>query len=287
MYKFLFVFLISFTPVFSSAYEPFLTDDASTVKKGKHQFDFYYYNIFNKSGSNSCDGSTTCAGIIDINVPGEEFLAPDRAIGFPLGYTYGLNERTEISFGMTYYGFPTGSYSPLTNYTLGAKYRFYNDEDRGIGLAIKPSFYFPNGTDHQTAGLGMSLPGYGVNLIGAYDKQNYSILVNFAYQHQPYNTNYSVAGTYGELRTELFQLSIAPIWNVSERLHLGLDIGLVTDITPTDDRRYNSYIMPAVTYSPTEDIDLGISYLRVAQNFRDQIGTGYSSIFKAGVSYRF
>jgi hypothetical protein len=34
MYKYLFFFLISFIPVFSSAYEPFLTDDASTVKKG-------------------------------------------------------------------------------------------------------------------------------------------------------------------------------------------------------------------------------------------------------------
>jgi hypothetical protein len=45
--------------------------------------------------------------------------------------------------------------------------------------------------------------------------------------------------------------------------------------------------MPAITYSPTEDIDLGVSYLRVSQNFRDQIGTGYSSIFKAGISYRF
>jgi hypothetical protein len=271
----------------ANAYEPFLTDDASTLAKGKHQFDFYYYNIFNKGGSNNCDDSNTCAGIIDINVPGEEFLAPDRAIGFPMGYTYGLNDRTELSFGVTYYGFPTGTYSPITNYTLGAKYRIYSNEDSGLGFAIKPSFFFPNGTDHQAAGLGMALPGYGVNLIGAFDKKDYSILVNVAYQHQPYNTNYTVAGTYGELRTELFQLSMAPIWNISERLHLGLDIGLVTNITPTDDRRYNSYIMPAITYSPTEDIDLGVSYLRVSQNFRDQIGTGYSSIFKAGISYRF
>jgi len=281
MIKHLFLLLILFFGSSVYAYEPFLTDDASTVKKGKHQFDFYYYNIFNKSGINNDDG------IIDINVPGEEFLAPDRAIGFPMGYTYGLNDRTEISFGMTYYGFPTGGFSPLTNYNLGAKYRIYSDEESGLGFAIKPSFFFPNSISHQSAGLGMALPGYGVNLIGAYDKKDFSLLVNFSYQHQPYNSNYSVAGTFGELRTELFQLSAAPIWNITERLHLGLDIGLVTDITPSDDRRYNSYIMPAITYSPVEDIDLGISYLRVSQNFRDQIGSGYSSIFKVGLSYRF
>jgi len=269
----------------ANAYEPFLTDDASTVKKGKNQLDFYYYNIFNKSGKTP--NSELLNDIIDINVPGEEFLGADRAIGFPIGYTYGLNDHTEISFGMTYYSYPSGSFAPLTNYNIGAKYRFYSDEDSGLGFAIKPSFFFPNGTDHQAAGLGMALPGYGVNLIGAFDKKDYSILVNVAYQHQPYNTNYTVAGTYGELRTELFQLSMAPIWNISEKLHLGLDIGLVTNITATEDRRYNSFFMPALTFSPTEDIDLGISYLRVAQNFRDQIGTGYSSIFKVGMSYRF
>jgi len=281
MLKHLLLILTLVLPSAANAFEPFLTDDASTVQAGKHQLDFYYYNIFNKFGANSGDG------ILDINVPGEEFLAPDRAIGFPLGYTYGLNNRTEISFGVTYYGYPTGGFSPLTNYNLGVKYRVYSHEESGVSLAIKPSFSFPNGTDHQAAGLGMALPGYGVNLIGAYDKKNYSILVNFAYQHQPYNTNYTVAGTYSELRTELFQLSMAPIWNISERLHFGLDFGLVTDISPTDDRRYNSYVMPALTYSPTEDIDLGLSYLRVAQNFRDQIGAGYSSILKVGMSYRF
>jgi hypothetical protein len=64
-------------------------------------------------------------------------------------------------------------------------------------------------------------------------------------------------------------------------------MGLVSDLVMTDDYRYNYFLMGALTYSPVENIDIGVSYLRVAKNFENQGTTGYSSIFKTGISYRF
>jgi hypothetical protein len=285
--KLIVVFFISLLSVFSYAYEPFLTDDASTLAKGKNQVDLYYYNIFNKAADTPDTNYKPLNSIIDINVPGEEFIGADRAIGFPLGYTRGISDSAEAGIGLTYYGFPTGSYSPITNYNIGIKYRFLGDAEEGYSFAVRPMIMFPSSTDHQSAGLGMAMTGYGVNFIGAYDKEDYSLLFNFMYQHQPYNANYSVAGSYDPLRTDLYQLSFAPIWNVTETFHIGLDLGLVSNVVVADDQKYNYFAMAAITYTPVEDIDLGISYLRVASNFRDEFSTGYSSIFKLGISYRF
>jgi hypothetical protein len=281
------VCLFSLLSFFSYAYEPFLTDDASTLAKGKNQVDLYYYNIFNKAADTPDPNFKPLNSIIDINVPGEEFIGADRAIGFPIGYTRGISDNAEAGIGLTYYGFPTGSYTPITNYNIGVKYRFLGDAEDGFSFAVRPMIMFPSSTDHQSAGLGMALTGYGVNFIGAYNKEDYSLLFNFMYQHQPYNANYSVAGSYDPLRTELYQLSLAPIWNVTEKFHIGLDFGLVTNVVMTDDQKYNYFGMVAITYTPVEDVDLGISYLRVAPSLTDDFSNGYSSIFKLGISYRF
>lgn len=286
MLKKIFFSFLALHANYSFAYEPFLTDDASTVQKNKNQLDFYFYDIFNRPGSEPARYSRLDS-YVDINIPGEEFVGRDRAIAFPFGYTYGYSDNTEISFGMTYYSSPRGDYLPLTNYTVGAKYRVYGDAKDGYSFAVKPSFYFPATQNQQVAGVGMALPGFGLNLISAYDRNDYSLLFNVSYQHQPYNTNHSIAGEFTPFRTDLLQFSFAPIWNVTSQFHIGLDIGLVSDVMMTDDHRYNYFLMGAITYSPLENIDIGISYLRVAKNFENQHYTGYSSIFKTGISYRF
>ena len=271
----------------SFAYEPFLTDDASTVAKGKNQIEFYYYNIFNKSALNPDSASKSLNSVVDINIPGEEFIGADRAIGFPAVYTRGISEHLEASMGMTYYGFPRGNYTPFTNHNIGFKYRFWGNAESGYSFAFKPALTLPSQTEHQAAGLGMALTGYGLNFIGTFDQADYSLLFNFAYQHQPYNTNYSVSGSFDPIKTNLYQLSFAPIWNVSRQLHAGLDLGLITNVVVADDQKFNYFAMVAITYQPIDDLDLGVSYLRVAPNFRDEFSAGYSSIFKVGLTYRF
>ena len=113
------------------------------------------------------------------------------------------------------------------------------------------------------------------------------LLFNLAYQHQPYNTNYPVYGSLDPIKTNLYQLSLAPVWNVSNQLHIGLDLGMITNVVVADDQKFNYFVMGAMTHQPVEDLDLGISYLRVAPNFTDEFSAGYSSIFKLGVTYRF
>jgi len=40
----------------------------------------------------------------------------------------------------------------------------------------------------------------------------------------PYNTNYSIGYTSDNIRTNIFLLSIAPVWSVYQNLKLAVDI---------------------------------------------------------------
>lgn len=278
--KLLFYFCL-FIPACGFSYEPFLTDDASTVEKGKYQLDIFHFNISSKQEN------TPYLRLINPDTPGEEFLGTGRASAFPISLTKGVADDVEVGIGLTYYGLPTGKYSPVTNYNLGLKYRFIGDASDGLSFAIKPIIALPSNVNQQITGLGMAKLGYGVYFVGEYSNSNFDFLFNVLYQYQPYDINYSVGGSTDPLRNKLFQFSFAPIWKITDRLHLGLDMGLITDISIFDSHQYNQFLMGAITYSPQENIDLGVSYLRVLKNFTEQINTNYSSIFKLGISYRF
>lgn len=278
--KLLFYFCL-FMPVSGFSYEPFLTDDASTVEKGGYQLEIFHFNISSKQES------SLFLPLKNPDAPGEEFSGGGRAIAFPIGLTKGVADDVEVGIGLTYYGLPTGKFSPITNYNLGVKYRFVGDAKDGLSFAVKPTLSLPSNTYQQTSGLGMAKFGYGIYFIGEYSNSDFDFLFNILYQYQPYDINYSVGGSTDPLRTKLFQFSFAPIWKVTERLSLGLDLGLISDSALQDEQNYNQFLMGAVTYRLQNNVDLGVSYLRVLKNFTDQINTNYSSIFKLGVSYRF
>jgi hypothetical protein len=279
MFKKITFLLLFFLPRLAFSFEPFLTDDSGTVAKGKNMIEMYYFGILEKADPN---------GPIDVNLPGEEFVGSDRATVAPLTYTRGISENLEAGVGLSYYGLPTGNYSPFANYVLSAKYRFYGNPEEGLSFAVKPSFTIGHSSAQQEAGLGMALPGYGINAIGTYAHQDFAVFFNIAYQHQPYNTNYTVAGGSEALRIDIYQVSIAPLWKISSKFHIGVDLGVVTNIVLADQNSYNYFIMPALIYTPIEALDIGISYLRVSATYGDELRDGpFTSIFKAGVTYRF
>jgi hypothetical protein len=185
MFKKITFTLIFFLPSLAFPFEPFLTDDSGTVEKGKNMIEMYYFGVLEKADPN---------GPIDVNLPGEEFLGSERATVAPLNYTRGITENLEAGIGLSYYGLPTGNYSPFANYVISAKYRFYGAPEEGLSFAVKPSLTLGHSSAQQEAGIGMALPGFGINAIGTYAQKNYAVFFNFAYQHQPYNTNYLVGG---------------------------------------------------------------------------------------------
>ena len=113
-----------------------------------------------------------------------------------------------------------------------------------------------------------------------------------SYESEPYSANYSVAGDRDPQRKNVFAISIAPVWQMHQKLKLAADVGFGTD-TPTSSPTYlNSYAMAAAIYSPTPTVDLGLAYLVSGNNISDTVNSSKtkrngSDRFEIGVTWRF
>lgn len=265
-------------PTSVMAFEPLNTDDAATIGQNANQIEQYIYLLNNSSAP-----STT-----NLISHGEEFRGLGRASATPFTYTRGLSETAEAIFSATYYTSPRGNYSPVSNYILGMKWRFYGDGKTGWGFAAKPSIVLPASTSQQQAGIGLAAVNYEINLIGSYYWKEVQVHSNLSYARNPYNTNYSVSGSNEPLRINVYTVSVAPVWVVNARWRLALDLGIGTN-APSYQNRFSDYGLVAAIYSLTRDIDLGISVMRSAANFGVVAsGSGVNSVrSEAGVTWRF
>ncbi len=270
-----FAFALSFS---AYAFEPLNTDDAATVGRNLNQIEQYIYVLNNKAAED----------VSVINSNGEEFRGLGRATAAPFTYTRGLSETVEASFSSTYYANPNGNYSPLSNYVLGLKWRFWGDGKEGWAFAVKPTVTLPASTSQQAVGIGFASTNYEVNLISSYYWNQIHVHSNLSYARNPYNTNYPVSGSTEPLRTNAYAFSIAPVWVVNARWRLALDFGAGSNIL-LNANRLSDYGMVAAIYSITPDVDLGLSIMRSAANFGTVFsGSGvYSLRSEAGVTWRF
>lgn len=265
-------------PFGAQAFEPLNTDDAATIGRNVNQIEQYIYILNNKAAD----------GISVINSNGEEFRGLGRATAAPFTYTRGLSDTTEVSFSTTYYASPNGSYSPLSNYVLGLKWRFWGDGVKGWAFAVKPTLTLPASTSQQAVGLGMARTNYEFNFISSYYWSQVHLHSNLSYARNPYNINYPVSGSIEPLRTNAYAFSIAPVWVVNARWRLALDFGVGTNIL-LKGNQFSDYGMVAAIYSITPDIDLGVSIMRSATDFATVFsGSGVHSLrSEAGVTWRF
>lgn len=270
-----FAFAMSFM---AHAFEPLNTDDAATVGRNVNQIEQYIYVLNNKAAED----------ISLINSNGEEFKGLGRATAAPFTYTRGLSETVEASFSSTYYANPNGNYSPLSNYVLGLKWRFWGDGKEGWAFAVKPTVTLPATTSQQAVGIGFASTNYELNLISSYYWDQIHVHSNVSYARNSYNTNFPVSGSVEPLRTNAYAFSIAPVWVVNSRWRLALDFGVGSNIL-LNANRFSDYGMVAAIYSITPDVDLGVSIMRSAANFGTVFsGSGiYSLRSEAGVTWRF
>lgn len=265
-------------PMLSFAFEPLNTDDAGTVKAGGKQIEQYFFAI-NRNGSSQQS---------DLVTPGEEYSGTMDARAFPFTYTSGLTEEVEASFSTTYYNQPSGNYSRFSNYVFASKWRFYEDEEMGYAFAIKPTVVLPSSKQQQVAGLGLSAFNYGVNLIASKYWDGIEMHVNAMYMRSPYNTNYSVGMAMDPNRTNIFMLSIAPVWSVYKDLRLALDIGATTN-PPSTEQYLSHYALVAAIYSLTDSVDLGLSYMRTGSYYSETFAAQQAGAMRTeiGVTWRF
>ncbi|MBU3557238.1 hypothetical protein ICN18_06300 [Polynucleobacter sp. Ross1-W9] len=270
--------LLLLLPGISFAFEPLNTDDAGTVKAGGNQIEQYFFSINRHGGAQQADVVTQ----------GEEYTGRTDAKAFPFTYTRGLSETVEASFSMTYYNEPSGNYSKFSNYVFASKWRFYEDEEAGYALAIKPTVVLPAGKQQQVAGLGLAAFNYGMNFIASKYWEALELHLNAIYMRSPYNTNYSVGTTTELNRTNIYLISLAPVWLVRKDLKIALDIGASTN-PPASEQYLSHYALIAGIYSLTESVDLGVSYMRTGLNYGATFASQTASATRSevGITWRF
>lgn len=272
--------LLLMLPLSVSAFEPLNTDDAGTVPKDRNQIELYFF----KTGVH---GDST-ANTVDLITPGEEYFGMDNAKAFPFTYIRGISENVEISLGATYFASPRGNYSPVANKIISLKWRFAEDQDGKWALAVKPSFTLPGSPQQQVQGLDLALPSYGVNFIGSRYWDKVEVHVNASYTNSPYNTNYLIGGSASPNRANIIFLSAAPVWTVAKGFRLALDFGITTN-PPSNQQYLTSYALLVAIFSPLEQLDIGLSYMRSAENMGTALSnTGVSaSRAEIGFTWRF
>ena len=271
-------FVLLLLPMLAHGFEPLNTDDAGTVKAGGNQIEQYFFSI-NRNGGNQQ---------ADLTTPGEEYTGRTDAKAFPFTYTRGLSDQFEASVSTTYYNQPSGYYAKFANYVLASKWRFYEDEQLGYAFAVKPTVVLPAGKQQQVAGLGLAAFNYGMNFIASKYWHDIEVHMNMMYMRSPYNINYSVGFATDNNRTNIFLVSVAPVWSMSKDLKIALDLGITTN-PPTVEQYVSHYALIAGIYSLTESLDLGLSYMRTGMNYSQTFALQQANATRSevGITWRF
>ena len=126
---------------------------------------------------------------------------------------------------------------------LAAKWRFY--QEAGFSMAVKPGVLLPTGRDEL--GLGAGKARWGASLLAAYELGRLELIGHVAYVR---NRN-----DIGE-RVDLWHLSAALRWAMSERLKLVADVARESNPDPMA-RAFDELVF-GLTYAARPNVDLGI-----------------------------
>ena len=269
--------LLSSLPV--AAYMPLNTDDAGTTAKGGYQIEQYFYSLLQVGQSSTGPDAVSS---------GEDYQGVDNARAFPFTFSRGMTDNLDLQFAPTYYLQPLGSFSRVANYTLNVKWRFLGDGEKGLNLALRPQLIAPAGTTQQEYGIGNARWNYGLTFIASQFSDDYELHFNAGYQQAPYNNSYTVGLSTDARRTDLYSVSFAPVWNLSSKWKVALDVGVNTNPN-IPDPTLTRYGLVALLYYPIKDLDVGVSYQRNASTFDVAFGGSgaYVSRLQVGVTYRF
>ncbi len=220
----------------ASAFQPLITDDSGTQGKGGNQFEL----------SVTQDRERTAGEYTSIRT-------------LPLVYTRGLCETFDAYLALIPTNIrsnvPHSDASGAANPALGAKWRYYENEDSKTSLAVKPEIRLPVAAAKEAAGLGSGRTSYGLLLILTQELPFGAIHANLArgrdlFRYPEINPHLSTA-----------HASIAPVWNLGEQWKLALDLGREMETAAGIRKRFTFLALGAV-YSPDKELDLALGFIR-------------------------
>lgn len=242
----------------SSALQPLITDDTGTQGSGGNQLEVSY----------SRDRT---------RVDGEI----ERVHSVPVVYTYGVTDTVDIFASVAYSRIRTsvagGDASGMGNTVLGAKWRFFESEESGTSLAIKPEVAIPVSSQRESDGLGTGKTSGNLTFILSQEVPFGAVHFNAGlgrdrYRHSDENP-----------KTDYRRVSVAPVWDVSEQWKLALDLG--TESARADGQTVRSrFAEIGAIYSPSKDVDLALGFIRSTD---DESPKSTTHSVTAGLTWRF
>jgi hypothetical protein len=205
------------------ASHPLLTDDTNVLGAGVWEFEVHG----ERARRDASEGSSKTTELIT-------------------KLAYGLAETLDVELELPYLretldGAVT---SGRGDAALAAKWRFYQ-ADGGFSMALKPGVLLPTGRDEL--GLGAGKTRWGASLLAAYERSSIELIGHVAYVR---NRN-----DIGE-RVDLWHLSAALRWAMSERLKLVADVARESNPDPMA-RAFDELVF-GLTYAAGPRVDLGI-----------------------------
>ena len=240
------------------ALQPLITDDTGTQGSGGNQLEFSF----------SEDRAKTAGSI-------------DRTRSLPVVYTRGLTESLDVYVGAGYSWLrpdsPGTDTSGGTNPSLGAKWRFYENEESGSSLALKPEIIFPVSSGREVDGLGAGKTSGKLTLIYSQDVPFGAVHLNAGVGRDRYRDS--------EIKpdTTTTRFSIAPVWDVAEQWKLALDLGTASARAAGSTLR-SDYVELGAIYSPGKDLDFALGLIRTVNNDSPRTTTDSATV---GLTWRF
>lgn len=240
------------------AFQPLITDDTGTQGQGGKQIEVAYVE---KQATLS--GDTT------------------RTSTLPLVFTWGASDAIDVYVGIVptqiRSGTPGVDTGGLGNTAVGAKWRFLENEDSGTSLAIKPEVRLPVGSSQEAAGLGAGMTSYGLTLVLSQEFSFGAIHFNLVKGRDLFLEPDT------RPHASTLRASVAPVWNVSEQWKLALELGREA-VSTGGDTATTQFVQLGAIYSPTNDIDVAMGFLRSTDDAAAQTTTTTAT---QGLTWRF
>jgi len=248
---------VALTPSPGSAFQPLITDDTGTQGTGGNQLEGGFLRTTDKHAG------------------GKDVTLEAAAV-----YTRGIYDTVDVFIALPYQRIePAGAIteSGWSNAVIGAKWRFFEDEKSKLSFALKPILQLPVSSSEELQGLGTARTSWRLDLLMTQETGFGAVHANLASTRVKFEDGALNDAT----RQSQFRLSVAPVWDVTEKWKLALDMGIMTNPDRTEKQRMGYYEIGAI-YAPSKDLELAVGVVR---NTSD--GPVQSTQVTAGVTWRF
>jgi hypothetical protein len=220
-------------PTMALAEYPFITDDSGVQGAGGSKLELAY--DFSRS---------------------EESGAREYERTVLITYTRGLTDVLDAQISVPWQSLSaTGSpgYRAFGNTSVGLTWRFYDNEQSGLSLALKPKLVLPVSNDKEAKGIGSAETAYGLLLVASQETAFGELNFNLEAAREEFNS----PALRAENRPNIYRISLSPIWSISDKVGLGLDVGVQTNPDKTR-KSAMGYIGLALAYMFSDDLRGGL-----------------------------